>query len=181
MEDNKIITLAKKLHELAKRGVDGEKQNALDMLEKMMHKHGITWDMLDENKRKERVFKMRQEQKKFFIQVVGSVCGAGVSIYSYNANKRRIIKRYMVELTDMEFIEVQAKFDFYWTKYNEDMELFYSAFIQKNKLYPKPSEDDSDKYNTPLTLEEKQRIFKMLQMMDGLDRHTMQLRLTDKN
>lgn len=179
MGDNKILALAKKLHELAKRGIDGEKQNALDMLEKMMQKHGITWDMLDVNNRKEREFKIHKDQHKFLVQIIHSVAGS-VDIYGFASDKKRTTKRVVVDITDMEFIEVTAKFEFYWAKYKEDMELFYSAFIQKNKLFRKQTEEDEEKDLPPLTAEEKAKLYRMRQMMDGLDRHTMQLRLTDK-
>ena len=46
MNDN-ILLLAKKLKELADRGIGGEKQNAEKKLKMLMSKYGITPEMLE--------------------------------------------------------------------------------------------------------------------------------------
>jgi len=46
-ERYKILDKAKKLKELADRGVGGEMENAKDMLEKYMKKHNITMDEIE--------------------------------------------------------------------------------------------------------------------------------------
>ena len=38
---------------------------------------------------------------------------------------------------------------FFWDKYNEDLKIFYKAFIQKNKLYQKENPNDK-KDETPI-------------------------------
>jgi len=78
--DDKIIELLKKINALAKRGVDGERENAAQRLEYLMGKYGVTFDMLEADTKKEREFVVLQDQQKFFSQIVYSVCG-GVDIF----------------------------------------------------------------------------------------------------
>lgn len=166
---DKIIELLKKLKALAEGGVDGEKDNAEKLLYTMMKKHGITMDMLEENIRRRKTFKITAAQKKVFFQVAGSVLGKNTA-YWHNKKSKAQIKEYDFELTEIEFLEVKAKFDFYWKAYQEELEIFTSAFIHKNRLYSKPTDEDEEPKE--LTLEEKQRIFKIRQMMDGMESRT---------
>lgn len=177
--DSKILDLAKKLNELAKQGEGGEKQNAADMLERIMKKHGITWDMLDSSVPKERIIYYDLEQKDFLFQVISSVIRDYTSYY-YKADKRKTKKiRLAVLLTDVQYIEVIEKFEFYWEKWQRDKADFYSAYIQKHKLYRKPS-DNPIQDNKPMTPEEKERLLKMLRMMDAIDEGRMVKRIEYK-
>jgi len=125
MSDQNIIDLAKKLKALAEQGVGGEKENASAMLQRLMDKHGITIDSISNDVKKRRWFTVKTTQLKFLRQVVSSVIGGDYSYFVHPNVKSEIA----FELTDAEYIEVEAKFDFYWRKYKEDMEIFYSAFI----------------------------------------------------
>lgn len=167
---DKILTLARKLKALAEKGVDGEKTTAIKTLEAFMAKHEIKPEDLDDDIRKRRQFKVTNNQYKFFKQIIASVCGSNYIIKYDPRKKYSVYKPYWVDLTDVEFVEISAKFEFYWKAWEKDLELFYSAYIQKNKLYRKPSEDD-DREEKELTPEERARLYKIMNMMEGLDRH----------
>lgn len=165
----KIIELLKKLKALAEGGVGGEKNNAEKMLTSMMKKHGITMDMLQDNIRRRKIFKITKIQRKVFMQVASSVLGKRTSFW-HNPKSKAVNKEYEIEVTEIEFLEIKAKFDFYWKAYEEELSIFTSAFIHKNKLFPKPSDEDEDEEEErELSREEKQRILKISQMMQGME------------
>lgn len=165
MSDN-LLNLIRKLKELADRGEGGEKDNAANKLQSLLDKHGISLEDINEDVLKEREFTLKQHQIKFFVQVAYSCFGKETTIYKYqNEKKRKEVKRFL-KLTDAQFIELTAKFDFYWDKYEKDLEIFYSAFIQKNELYVKGSSSND------LTQNEIEEINKVRAMMYGLDKHS---------
>ena len=179
MKNTKILELAKKLYELSKRGEDGEKENATIKLGDVMKKYAITLDMLESEEQKERIFYAENGiERKFTMQIISSVVG-NRDTYRYNEDAKKKKKRIIVFLSDIEFIEVSEKLTFYWDKYNEDLKIFYSAFIQKNKLYKK--EDPKDKQEQPpLTKEQEAEVLKTLKMMQGIDHHTHQKMLENQ-
>lgn len=163
--DNKIIELAKKLHALAERGEGGEKANAEKVLRAFMAKHGITIETIIGEKRTWREFKAKgKDKQQFLIQTVASVIGD----FSYKQDR----ETFYIELTDAEFIEIDAKYEFYWKAYKEELDLFYQAFVQKNRLWKKPSGERTQE-NKPLTAEEKARLLRMFQMMEGIEQKSI--------
>lgn len=77
-----------------------------------------------------------------------------------------------IECTPAQYIEIEADFAFYSEAMKEEMELFYSAFLQKNNLFPppelaaEPSEAEKEEWK------DLERAEKIRAMMDGLDKHT---------
>ena len=172
--NDKVFLLAKKLKALADRGIGGEKQNAITMLEKLMKTHGITIDMLEGLLITEHICYIQPEARVFFHQVVASELGkGGARPYKFTYKLKRVPgkDRFGLQCTDEEFIYIMAKFEFYYRQYLEDQEIFYSAFIQKNRLYVKPNDDGekSEDDRPPLTPEEKLKLYKMANMMEGLE------------
>jgi len=171
MKNERILELAKKLLELSKRGIGGEKENATNMLEKIMRDNNITWEDLEQEIKKERAIKyFSNDEKKFLQQVISSVVGR-TNMYEQYSNGK---KNYKVDvyLTDIEFIEVIQKHKFFWKEYQEQLELFYSAFIQKQKLYVKPDDKDVDD-DKEMSDEEKEKLWKIMQMMPGIEKKSI--------
>lgn len=167
---DKILNLAKKLKALSEKGIGGEKDNATSMLKIHMDKHGITWEMLGEDLIKDHEVFLSEDQERFYKQICANVCGIGsckFGRYAYKMGKNPGKNRFYVECTDVEFIEISARFDFFWPHYKEESDIFYSAFIQSNKLYAKPSGDESEQKE--LTRSEKERLLKMMAMMSGME------------
>jgi len=174
--DNKL-NLLKKLSKLADGGIDGEKENATERLEFLMKKYGITSDMLQDEIKKEREITIQKEQSQFFYQIVCSVCGRQ-PMYFNKADIKKKKTRVYIEVSDIDFIEISEKFYFYWDKYQEDLNLFYSAFIQKNHLYTKTSQEDIERANQNFD-KDRERIIKLSKMMEGLDSHKLQKQLSN--
>jgi len=169
------IELAKKLNELSKRGDSGERDNALKRLETVMKKYGITDEMLEYDIRNQFEFVVEKEQKRFMNQVIASVCGK-INVFLVRGEERKKKQRLFVEITNAEFIEISEKFIFFWDRYHKDLELFYSAFIQRNELYTKPDPDaESNPSNKSVD-----EIIAMVSLMRGLEKHTMTKRIEKK-
>lgn len=166
----KILALAKKLKALADRGIDGEKTTAMEMLQKFMTKHNITLDMINEDDTKEYTVKMEIEKYKFWRQVVASVIGNSAVIH-YKRKDNASKKTYWITCTPSQYLEIEAKFSFFYNIYLQEENIFYKAFIQTQKLYTKVDNEDLDKEEKPLTTEEKQELWKMANMMAGMTRH----------
>lgn len=175
----KIMELVKKLKALAEQGVGGEKENAAVILDRYMHEYKITWDMLNDEVRKEHTFEIKAEQAKFFSQIAKHVVGQGTSIFyrTYQVKNKRVNQVRMVTCTDAEYIEICSKLEFYWKKYQEDLDVFYRAFIHKNKLFSKPVDTNEEEEEKPLTPKEKADLMRLISMMDGLERHTFHKQL----
>lgn len=167
--------LLQKLKALAERGVGGEKENAEAMLKKLCAKFGINEEALAEEKNKRHEITWRNIfEKKLVGQIVYAMFG------DVNPEKEfryyRGVREGYICCTDAEFIEFQAKFGFYRYHLKKDMEIFYSAFVQKNHLYPpkhltKPGEDDC---------EIPEDYYKMLAMTRGMEKHDYNLQIEDK-
>jgi len=176
MENTKVLILAKKLYELSKRGIGGEKENAIRMLDKVMKEHGISFEDIESEIKKQRDFRYySNKEKKFLVQVISSVIGK-----RFGANHGDLFRggkklyKYTVELTDAQFIEVLEKHRFFWKEFQEAQDLFYSAFIQKQKLYSKPEEKvDDEEDEKEMTPEEKAKMWKMIQMMGGIKKKSI--------
>lgn len=161
--NDKFLELALKLKALAEKGEGGEAENAERFLRKLMKEHHITDEMLERELVDVRTFKVKKEQRQFFAQVACS-CMGRVDIFS----GRGIANKLYIKCTVAEHLEIEAKFNFYWSRYQDDLSIFYSAFIQANHLYTLGSEvNEKD-----VTAEEKQKLMKILEMAEGLDKHT---------
>lgn len=164
MED-KTIDLAKKLHALAEKGVGGEKENAQEMLTRLLKKHGLTLaDIIGEKKSTRKFLAKNDLQRKLIRQVIYSVIRQP-NAWEYKANKY-----VFAELTDAEFLEIHEKINFYWAEYQRDLEIFYSAFIQKNKLFRKPPGDGEE--DTELSPKQKKQAEEVMRMMKGMNEKT---------
>lgn len=177
MED-KLLETAKRLKALSDRGIDGEKENAITMLFRFMEKHGITSEMIEGRiVKKHSIFLEPMFEKRFFRQICANVLGGGFKMieYTYKQSKARVNvgkNRYGIECTDAEFIEIGAKHEFYFKHFLHELDIFRSAFIQKNKIYQKQDDNDGDDEEQELTLEERQRLFKVANIMQGIDAKT---------
>lgn len=168
--NERAINLAKKLKSLSERGIGGEKENAIAMLQSLMKKHSITMEMINENDAKDHDFVINDDEETFFIQIIANVIGVKDTQWgTYKMHpKQKII--YWINCTPSEAIEIQAKFNFFIKIWVKERDIFYSAFIQTNRLWSKPSGENNDD-EKELSREEKEKIRKMLSLMEVMDRH----------
>lgn len=158
--------LLKKLQALADRGVGGEKEGAERKLKELIKKYGIEEEELLEDKEEEFefCFKGKWEKKllrQLFYKMFGLEYANKTYGYRYGKGSRSI---YGINCTRAEGLQLQVEFEFYKSLYYEELELFQDAFIQKHKIFDLKGGSDDKEY----TIEEKQRIMRMFQMMEGM-------------
>ena len=159
--NDKYLELAKKFKALAEQGIGGEKYNAQKKLASLMKRYNITENDIKEDVRSQVKFKMKKDQRKLFYQVYISVTGSERKFWRW----KKPPYFYVGEVTPLEELEIRAKFDFYWRLYQQNLDMFFSAFVHKNHLYASNMPSSSDKEITP---EEMERIRKIVAMMEGI-------------
>jgi len=133
----KHLELARKLKALADRGVGGEKETAESMLTALLKKHKISIEEIEGEKLERYYFKLNPGEYKLWYQIVGHV---NHSIKCYGEFPKKVIKdfglegNYMIESTAANYVEIEAKYSFYKRLYNEELEVFYMAFLRANNL-----------------------------------------------
>lgn len=174
--NDKKILLAKKLYELAQRGIGGEKLNAEEKLTALMEKYKIKFEDLETDHKHEYNFKYKSvKHRKFILQVASSVIGR-IQVYKENTRFKEI----KISMTSFEHLEVAEKMEFYWKLLNEEEKIFYSAFIQRQHLYQKPDGNDDDDIK-PMTEKERQDLMRMMQMMAAIEVKTPVKKLSEFN
>lgn len=141
---SKELELAKKLKALADKGIGGEKINAEEMLQKLLKKHNISIEDL-ENDNIEEFFFVIPEKLHFKIlwQITKNL---NMAIKCYGEFTKKLIKdynlagNYSIHCTNSEYIEIEAKYSFYLELFKSESEIFFSAFIQANDLGIKSDE-----------------------------------------
>ena len=157
----------KKLLALAERGVQGEAKNARRLLEKLCNEYGISIDeLLDENQVKYYFFDVgrNKTQVDLFSQCYYKVANA--SRMSYKQVSR---SRIAVEMTAIQYAELVSLFEWHKANFNKDLEdmkhNILIAYCRKHHLYGDIDSDDSRE----LTVEEKERLVKILFMQESLN------------
>ena len=163
--NNKQIALAKKLHALAESGIGGEKQNAKQMLDALMVKYNLTMEDIEGEKISREEFRYKNGERKLLVQVIASVMGAKVQIF-----KERNRNLFYVECTKAEYANILASFEHYRNAYKRDLKIHFSAFIQKNEIFP----TDGESVNTSeLSEEERKMLYEVGIMMCGMRRQPL--------
>jgi len=124
------IDLAKKIQSLVEKGVGGEKKAAEKALEKLMKKYGFTLDDLSSETNDYHFFKVQSKDRQFFSQIAATILGKDVFLLEDRFNKKCLV----IKTTKAFAIEIKHKFEFYLRAYNEDLKIFYRAFLIKNNL-----------------------------------------------
>ena len=74
-----------------------------------------------------------------------------------------------MEMTDAEYLEFSYLYEVYKTALWKEMDLFYSAFIQKNGLFPPDSLKDGDIQTCKEKMSHSELV-RMSMMMNGIER-----------
>lgn len=147
---SKHLELARKLKALADRGVGGEKETAESMLNALLKKHNITIEEIECEKIEEYYFNLTPGEHDLWHQIIKHV---NYSIKCYGEFPKKLIKdaelggNYMIKCTAANYVEIDAKYAFYKNLYNEELDVFYSAFLMANDLLvdnPNKKDDNSD-------------------------------------
>ena len=160
---NKILELAKKLKQLAEKGIDGEKVNAEQMLIKLMKKHSITLDDLELIEVKMYEFKVTPISKKLFYQVLVSVTNTKTDIFTKRGKPNSVFS----ELTPLQYIEIKSKFDFYSKAFMDEIDVLRTAFIFKNDIYPSvPRSNNERQAPSPDEVKRLKRAAKIAEVLE---------------
>lgn len=135
MEKNydSIIDQIKKVKLLSEKGIDNEKENAKLLLEKLLKKYNVSLEELLIEDRKEYKFKYKTEfDKKILFQCLAKFAPNVKEYRKYikiNNKVKKVAKNIIVvNLTKMEFLDVEASAKFYNKLFNKELELFLYAF-----------------------------------------------------
>lgn len=167
MKNDAPIDRMKKILELARRGVDGEKAPAEAMLARLLAKYDLTIDDLDGKAaaRKMRRFEYSGAfERRLLTQIMARILATS-EFSAYSPKRSKTV--YMVELTDAEFAEADISFDVYRAALVEHFDLAFSAFLHANRILAPASDRDDDDDDTPV---DRERMFRLRMMIDGTKR-----------
>lgn len=168
-EREELLRRLGRVKALADRGVDGERENAEALLNRLMQKYGISEDDIEDVS--ERNYFIRYHnlwERKLIVQIAYKHLGSGHCCGTVGTYSGRPHKKICVSCTPAQYIEIEADFEFYKTAWEEELAVFYSAFISKNDIFPPPelaSTDDAEEIDL-------ERLEKVKAMMLGIDRRT---------
>jgi len=184
-QEKQGLSLAKKLYALAQQGIGGEKENAEEMLERIMKKYNLTLEDLEIETKKVFIYSYKnKEQKKFLMQVLSNVLGRNFRCRELYTSGNHMKYEISLHITDLQHVEISEKYYFFWKAYQEELELFYSAFIQRQKLYSKPEpkkETEEDEDEPEMSPAEKAKLYRIMQMMAGIERKSITKTINQKN
>ena len=170
--------LLKKIKALADRGVDGERENAQAILYRLMEQYGISEAEIEEDRRETAWFSYSQEtEHRLLNQIIYMVTGKSAfgCVGKYTNRKR---KKMGADCTAAERMEIEANYEFFKEAMEKELEIFYAAFANKNRLFPSPDKLEDAEDSEEETPEKLARAIKIGAMMDGMERHTLRKAIT---
>ena len=154
--------IVKKLKALSDRGIDGEKENATKLLNKLMEKYGISEEELEQPQTKTVWITLKNNAE---IRICSQI------LYAY-FNDAKLWKRrgcrtkYWIELTPAQEIEFKYMLQIYLDSFYKEQDILIYAFVQKNKIFPT---DSPVSYLEDLTPEEKEKTLRASLMQEGME------------
>jgi hypothetical protein len=125
--------------------------------------HGLSIEDIEGEKREYTYFNVSKLQTKIFIQIVSSVLGKDFDLLK----DKRKRNQFVLYLTAFEAVELQMKYDFYWKLYEDELDIFTTAFISKNNIYhPEGNKINPDE----LSEDEIMRLKRVFEMSDSIRR-----------
>lgn len=142
----KHIVTARKLYELAQKGVGGEKDNAQKMFDEHIKKHKIHISEIDSSKNM-RKFRVKSDDDRMILANV---------ILSVNPFTEiiKLASGLNVELDEEDFSEVKEKFKYFSRLYKIEKQMLTDAFFYKHKDYFQPDEYTRNKWREKRTINE---------------------------
>jgi hypothetical protein len=162
-----LIKKIKKLAALASQGLEGEKEAAAMLLDRLMIEYGITDADLEEETTALEWFKYKDDlQKQLLCQVLYMVMGDGKT-YKRKDGRGKMMAVYC---TAAERIEIEIAFDFFNRAMMEELERFFEAFAIKNHLFPPPDKRKTEPEEKKLN---ESDLLKLSCMLKGMERHSL--------
>jgi hypothetical protein len=144
-----ILLKIKKVKALAEGGIGGEKEAAQRLLETLCAKYGVTPEELNEEQKKEYMFRVRNSVLKLFLQVYTFMFDA-TERYENDLHyyKKKGVNDHFIgcDFTPSEYIEFSQLWEWHRQNYLVERkrmrELFEKAYIKKHSLYPNEIRDE---------------------------------------
>lgn len=160
--DERKKELLQKLYVLAERGERGEREAARQQLDKLLKKYNINEADLADDTLAEHWFAYANEwEKRLFDQVCYKVA-PDAPIYKLNYGKGARTSR-GVKCTKAEAVQIGVEFDFYKQLWKEEQAFFFSAFIQKHRIF-----DISPGHKTNDGSMSRKDLLRMSMLMNGM-------------
>ena len=140
MEDQSFRERLKKIQELVQRGEAGEQQNASALMDRLLKEHGLILEDLTDIKQLNPVMFPYADyfERRILLQLYGKVMNTDKVQFTNNDNQLLFL------LTRFQEIQMKDLFRIYCKAWKEEAEIFFSAFVQKNEIFPNtPPEADS--------------------------------------
>jgi hypothetical protein len=155
-----------KLLALARQGVGGEKANAEAMLGKLLAKHGLSIEDLDDAKAPRDTCWFRpvgKEERTLLANCVATVIGRARANESWRMKSARTLVGY--DLTGAEFAQVELVFEIHRRAFRKHLQqqrrAALLAYLSKNDIFP-ADDDDAPAQPSTLSPEDVQAIVAMI-------------------
>lgn len=162
-KEDELLKKLENLKQLSIRGVNGERENATVLLNKLMKKYGISEEDLKENQTKIVWITLKNKAEERICSQIVYAYFEDVEVYKPKKNKTKC----WLELTPAQEIEFKYLLSIYLDAFYKEQEILIDAFIQKNQMFPvngsKTSIDE-------LSDEERIKAQKMLLMAENLEK-----------
>lgn len=167
-----------KIVALAKAGIGGEKETAIRLVKQICRREGIDFDTVMQGNEQHLEFVLPMKYKTSQeLRILAQVCfrfgSTNSSEFGVGNNSYR--KVVFVTTTREKFIDVCHASAVYLTAYRKQrrqiVEDFTGAFVQKNRLFREPTDEEIDAINNRTdTLEDRQRRWRQANLMQTMDK-----------
>lgn len=138
--------LLKKIKQLALHGYGGEKDNAQILLKNLMQKYNISENDLDDNRRVDWSYKVpnknsSKQLNKLFYQILSlTLQNLNIDISDIKIYRNGSLIQC---ISTLEFkIQFITAYEFYRDRFKKDLNIFYLAYLTKNRLLINRKNDD---------------------------------------
>jgi hypothetical protein len=147
-----------KIKALAERGIQGERENAQILLEKLLKHYHVTLDELAEEKQDFYTYHYKNvTERKLLVQVIVYVHKTSEVKMKVNYKSRY----FRLEQTQLQHLETLELYNIYRKAFDVELERLFVAFIHKHNLFSGEKSNNSDK----MSRQELLRIANMMQSM----------------
>ncbi len=166
-ERERLLEKLEHIKAISEKGYKGERIAAEEHLHRLMEKYNITEGDLENTGICTFFISYKTDyEKRLLVQLSYMHLGYGHACDTLGTYTNRKHKKVAIDCTPAQYIEIEADFEFYRVALAEEMDVFFSAFIQKNKLFPPPELTRADQISSDIDME---HLLKMGAMMDGIE------------
>ena len=140
MSSERIKELLLKLKSLSEQGNGGEKENATDMLNNALKKHGLTLEDLEKEEKEGRTFKIKDRGDS---SIILAQCIWDVVPNAEIKQNTKKLEMYCY-LNASDFVEVSEKYKHYYNIWLKEKKEFLTAYILRNKIGLSESSGESN-------------------------------------